>query len=65
MGRMFSQEGMEGGLCPIGSTNTCIHPAEGCALCVPLELCMELTVGSDMAEKLWAWIKGQGSNVPS
>ena len=48
---------------PSGSTNTCIHPAEGCALCVPLDFCMELTVDSDMAEKLWAWTNGQGSIV--
>lgn len=46
-----------------GSTNTCVQPAEGCALCVPRDLCMDLTVGCDVAESLWVLIKGQGSKV--
>ena len=45
------------------STNTCIQPAEGCALGVPRELCLELTVGCEVVESLWALIKGQGSKV--
>jgi len=45
------------------STSTCIQPAEGCALGVPRELCMELTVGCEVVESLWALIKGQGSKV--
>ena len=45
------------------STNTCIQPAEGCALGVPRELCTELTVGCEVVESLWALIKGQGSKV--
>ena len=45
------------------SSNTCIQPAEGCALGVPRELCMELTVGCEVVESLWAPIKGQGSKV--